>query len=454
MTRTRRAEDNAKAAPQVPDEPMSPTDAAWLHMDGRVNPAIVNGMLLTRQPLDIARVREVCRRRLLGFERFRQRVVETGLAVPTPHWRTVPVDLDHHLRHVALPPPHDAAALRRLASALASTPLDPDAPLWQWTLVDRVGRGSALIMRYHHCIGDGSAMMAVAQKLFDAEPQAVAPAGSAAAAAVPVPAAPQAGRPLVDEALATLGQVASGIGALVGDLLKTDDPRSPLKGEFGMRQRVSWSRPLSLRAIKAVAAQADAKVNDVLVAALAGALREYVQQRGVDIARQSLRAMVPVDLRPPERRGQLGNEFGLVILDLPVGEARRARRLAEAKARMDQLKQSTEAGAMRVLLTLFGHGPKLLQDMASALFGAKVSLVMTNVVGPREPHRFAGVPLDRVVFWVPHPGDDMGMGVSILSYAGRVSLGVMTDARLVPDPEHLTTLFEREFAALLREARR
>lgn len=434
------------------DQRMSPVDAAWLHMDGRVNPAIVTGMLVTRRPLDIGRVREVCRHRLLRFERFRQRVVETGLALPVPHWRTVEVDLERHLRHVALPAPRDEAALRRLVSDLASTPLDHDAPLWQWTLVDRVGPGSALVMRSHHCIGDGGAMMAVAQQLFDADQPlpaapAPAPAGTGPAAAAP-------GLPLVHEALEAIGTVADGIGALAGELLKADDPPSPLKGEFGLRQRLAWSRPLRLQAVKTVAAGAHAKVNDVLVAALAGALRAYLQRRGVDVDRQTLRAMVPVDLRPPERRGQLGNEFGLVVLELPVAEPQPGRRLAEAKARMDVLKHSTEAVAMRFLMELFGQGPKAVEDIASGLFGGKASLVLTNVAGPLEQRRFAGVPIERLMFWVPHPGNEMGMGVSILSYAGQVTLGVMADAGLVPDPESVATLFEREFMALQRDARR
>lgn len=433
-----------------PDQRMSPVDAAWLHMDGRVNPAIVTGMLVTRRPLDIARVRDACRERLLRFERFRQRVVETGLPLPVPHWRTVEVDLDQHVRHLALPAPHDEAALRTLVSDLASQPLDHDVPLWQWILVDQVGTGSALVMRSHHCIGDGSAMMAVAQQLFDAD----VPAPPAPAPAPEPPVRPAAALPLVHDALLAIDSVTDGIGALVGDLLKPDDPPSPLKGRFGMRQRVAWSRPLPLAAVKAVAAAAHAKVNDVLVAALAGALRSYLQRRGADVDRQSLRAMVPVDLRPPERRGQLGNEFGLVVLDLPVGEADPGQRLAESKARMDVLKHSTEAVAMRFLMELFGQGPKALEDVASALFGSKVSLVLTNVAGPRERRRFAGVPIERLLFWVPHPGNDTGLGVSILSYAGRVSLGVMADARLVADPEQMTTLFEREFMALSRRARK
>jgi hypothetical protein len=160
--------------------------------------------------------------------------------------------------------------------------------------------------------------------------------------------------------------------------------------------------------------------------------------------------MVPVDLRPASRLGQLGNEFGLVILDLAIGSARRVQRLALTKARMDALKQSSEPIATRVLLDLLGRTPKVVEDFANDLFGSKASVVMTNVAGPRERLSLTGVPIERVMFWVPHPGRQLGMGISIMSYCGAATLSVVADAHLVPDPETITRQFNREFDALRR----
>jgi hypothetical protein len=162
--------------------------------------------------------------------------------------------------------------------------------------------------------------------------------------------------------------------------------------------------------------------------------------------------MVPVDLRPPERIGELGNEFGLVLLDLAVTEARADRRLALTKARMDALKRSPEPLATKALLNLLGRGPKLLEDFSNDLFGRKASVVMTNVVGPAEELYLAGVPIERIFPWAPHPGKQLGMAVSILSYNGAASLTVIGDARLVPDPELITAEFAREFKVLLKSA--
>jgi WS/DGAT/MGAT family acyltransferase len=461
----------------MPSTAMSPLDAAWYHMDGPGNLAMVTGVLLTKRRLDFEKVRAVYRDRLSGYERFHQRVVERGFLLETPYWEDVPhFDMDQHLHHVSLPAPHGAAALRALITDLASAPLDHQQPLWQVHVVDQVEGGSALIMRFHHCLGDGTAMMAVMQKLFDASASASAvesdtPKGSrrvkhtanqgvlvsaletvkavrsAAGDALEVLAHPQA---LVDQAVLAV----AGAGMLVAELLKWPDPASPLKGDFGLRKHVAWSNPVAIRDVKAVGASYGAKVNDVLVAAMTGALRSYLRGRGVDVQHTTVRAMVPVDLRPAERLGELGNEFGLVILDLAVTQPRWPQRLAATRDRMALLKRSTEPVAMRLLLDIFGRGPKGLEDVANMIFGSKASVVMSNVAGPRTALYLAGVPIDRMMYWVPHPGKQLGMGISIMSYRGMASLTVIADARLIPDPEAITRQFDREFKTMLRAVKR
>lgn len=435
-------------------QPMSAVDAAWYHMDGPANLAMVTGMLLTASPLDFHKVREVYRQRLASFDRFHQRVVERGVLTTSPHWEDMPgFDIDQHMHHIALPEPQDEDALKTLVNDLASTPLDRSQPLWQVHVVDGVQGGSALIMRYHHCMADGTAMMAVIQKLYDPAPGQ--PRSSATTAAKR---GQQQARDLgvltpALHAIDQAGQVLGGAAMLLAELLKPSDPQSPLKGEFGLRKHVAWSQPLPVRDVKAVGAAQGATVNDVLIAATTGALRHYLKQRGMDVNHMSVRAMVPVDLRPPERAGQLGNEFGLVILELPVASARPEQRLALVKARMGTLKHSPEPVAARLLLDIMGRVPKPLEDVANQLFGSKASVVMTNVVGPPEPLSLAGAPIDRMFFWVPHPGQEMGMGISIMSYRGMASLAVIADARLVPDPEAITQGFHEEFSDMKTAAK-
>lgn len=455
--------------------PMSPVDAAWYHIDGPMNLGMITSVLLFKSPLEFERVKRIYRERIRRYPRFSQRVVERGIAFGTPHWEDMPhFDIAQHVHHIALPAPGDDKALITLFNDLASTPLDREQPLWQVHVVDGVDGGSALVTRLHHCIGDGTALMAFAQHLFDSDLDAPRAASPADVAMPPKPTLVPALAPVARTArrlLAAAGgaidavvhpqhslekalTVLAGAGMLAKELFKRPDPVSPLKGDFGMRKHVAWSRPVAIADVKEIGAPSGAKVNDVLVAGMTGAVRHYLKQRGVDVNDTTVRAMVPVDLRAPERAHELGNEFGLVVLDLAVASADAMKRLALTKARMDALKRSPEPVAMYALFNIFGRGPKAIEDLANRIFGSKASVVMTNVSGPRAALYMAGVPVDRMLFWVPHPGRDLGMGISIMSYRGAATLAVVADARLVPDPEAITDRFHVEFQAMLKRVRR
>jgi WS/DGAT/MGAT family acyltransferase len=456
--------------------PMTPVDAAWFHIDGPANSAVIVSIALTRKPLDFERVKAVYTERLSAIDRLRCRVVERGFPLASPQWEEMPdFEIDQQMHHIALPAPGDTGALTALVSDLASTPLDRSRPLWDVHVVDGVDGGSAVITRMHHCIADGTGTLSIARVLYDDAPRPKPARRAPRRTAEPEPGllerlfAPALGavddaRSLVgaavdaarhpEQVLQKAGLVLAGAGTLAADLLRVDDPQSPLKGEFGLSKRVAWSAPVSVDDVKAIGAPFGAKVNDVLVAGMTGALRTYLKGRGIDVDHTTLRAMVPVDLRPPERAADLGNEFGLVILDLAIESKDPLARLRKTKAHMDQLKRSPEAIAILALFNLFGRVPKALEDVAVQLFGSKASVVMTNVAGPRETLYLAGVPLERVMFWVPHPGKELGMGISILSYKGEATLAVIADARLVPDPEKITERFNREFATMLAAVKR
>ena len=185
----------------------------------------------------------------------------------------------------------------------------------------------------------------------------------------------------------------------------------------------------------------------MLVGTTTGALRRYMERRGQPTAGVAIRASVPVNLRPPDRAHELGNAFGLVFLTLPVGIADPARRLRAIKKEMDGLKQSPEALVAFGVLSLMGLAPVEVEQVGLRFFGSKATAVLTNVPGPRQPLYLAGRKIDKVMFWVPQSGR-LGIGISIISYAGGVMLGVATDARLVPDPERIVEAFKVEFEAM------
>jgi diacylglycerol O-acyltransferase len=189
-------------------------------------------------------------------------------------------------------------------------------------------------------------------------------------------------------------------------------------------------------------------VNDVLLSSVAGALRSYLTRHGDDVTGVSIRALVPVNLRPPEKAWKLGNRFGLVFLDLPIGIENPVERVYAVRANMLALKGSYQPILALGILAAMGAGPKLLQDQLLAVLARNATAVMTNVPGPQQPLYLCGAAIDSLMFWVPQSGD-IGMGVSILSYNNEVQFGVVTDRGLCPDPGRVIERFVPEFEKLL-----
>jgi WS/DGAT/MGAT family acyltransferase len=185
-----------------------------------------------------------------------------------------------------------------------------------------------------------------------------------------------------------------------------------------------------------------------MLAALAGALRDYLVEREADVSDLEIRAVIPVDLRPPQRGIELGNAFGLVFLGLPLRIGDPLQRLAETKKRMDAIKQSVEAVTFYSLLSIFGVTPRQVEEQGLKIFGSRATAVVTNVRGPGRALYIAGSKITNIMGWVPQAGH-LGLGVSIFSYDGKVSVGVITDAGLVPDPERITAGVRTRFDELL-----
>jgi len=159
--------------------------------------------------------------------------------------------------------------------------------------------------------------------------------------------------------------------------------------------------------------------------------------------------MVPFNLRPLDQPvpRELGNRFGLVFLPLPVGVSGSYRRLVEVHKRMNEIKHSRDGAVSYALLSASGLAPEPVERRIVDLFTGKGTAVVTNVPGPTEPVYLAGTPVRTSLFWAPTSGH-IGMSVSIFSYRGEVTVGLMVDAALVPDPGEVVVQFEREVRAL------
>jgi WS/DGAT/MGAT family acyltransferase len=450
-------------------QPMSNADAGWFQMESPTNPMMIAGFFEFDRPMDYARLKATIEHQLLHFERFTQRVVKPRLSLHQHAWETDPnFELESHLHRIALPAPGDLAALKVVVNDLASTPLDLSRPLWQFHLIENYGEGCVLFCRLHHCIADGIALMHVLLSLCEDTADAPWP--------TPRPSKRRPSSPLVASLLSParwamsttremisggadllshparavkMAQTTAGLGtSLARVTLMLPDSRTAFKGELSVARRTAWSQPLPLDAVKAVGRAMGATVNDVILASVAGALRRYLEGRGQVVEGIDVRAMVPVNIRSAEEAlEKLGNHFGLVVLALPVGAAEPKDRLHELKRRMDTLKRTPEAYALYGVLQTIGMTPIEIERLVVNFFTSKTSAVMTNVAGPRHKLYLAGNPIKQVNFWVPQAAG-IGLGISIFSYAGDVVLGVLTNARLVPDPETIVDAFETEFAAL------
>jgi WS/DGAT/MGAT family acyltransferase len=245
------------------------------------------------------------------------------------------------------------------------------------------------------------------------------------------------------------GAVARDSATALRLLLTPADAATAIKGDPGISRRVAWSRPLSLARVKRTAYAHDATVNDVLLAALSGALRHYLQDRGEAV--HEIQVMVPFNLRlldQPVPR-ELGSKFGLIFLPLAVGVSGTYRRLVEVHKRMSEIKQSRDGPVSYALLSATGLMPEPVERMVVDAFTGKGTAVVTNVPGPPKPVYLAGTPMRAVLVWAPTSGH-IGMSVSIFSYRGEVTVGLMVDAVLVPDPDRVIMQLERELSALAR----
>ena len=223
------------------------------------------------------------------------------------------------------------------------------------------------------------------------------------------------------------------------------------KGKPGVAKRVAWADAIPLDEVKAIGRALGGSVNDVLLSCVAGALGDYLRERGDETDGVVLRALVPVNLRPMEKAYKLGNQFGLVFLDLPIGIRNPVARLYAVRDNMSALKGSYQPVLALGILAAMGAGPKVLQETLLAILARNASAVMTNVPGPQQPLWFAGARIDNLMFWVPQSGD-IGIGASILSYDGKVQFGLIADRKLCPEPGRIVERFGREFESLVLTA--
>jgi len=417
---------------------------------------------------------EHVRGRLGQVPRFRQRLVVPPLEAGRPLWADdVNFNLTYHIRHTALPDPGGEDQLRRLAGRVFSQQLDRSKPLWELWLVQGLERDRfALLTKTHHAMVDGISGVDIGTVLFDLEPVPKPAAaedgwvpqrqprttelvarGLKDAAATPVKFAERAvaavRRP--EPAARRIAEALEGVGEVVG-AFADPAPDVPLNQPIGSHRRFVWVRS-ELATFKRIKDALGGTVNDVVLAVVTGALREWLHSRSIRTEGLELRALVPVSIRGEDERGDLGNRIAAMRGPLPVYVEDPVRRLRIVSEQMEGLKRSKQALGAEVIARFNDFAPPTLLAQASRInFSTRLfNMIVTNVPGPQLPLYVLGRELEEV-FPVAFLPQNHALAVAIMSYNGRVGFGLLADYDSMGDVEAIgagidTSLAELEEAA-------
>jgi WS/DGAT/MGAT family acyltransferase len=448
---------------------MSVRDAGFLYLERPEAGLHIGCLALLERGVTLAALRRRVEARLPRLPRYAQRAVPAPFGVGHPSWEDDPhFDLDQHLRRWSLPAPGGESDLVALAAALFEQPLARSRPLWEMHLVEGLhGERCALLQKVHHCMVDGMAGAQILEALLDPEPsppdavrslprwrRKLAPPSGLAGALVDGARAQARG---VAQLFGALARPSSALAAaerlrqaaFAALQLATDDvPVMPWNGPIGPHRSLAFTR-LPLETVRRVRRLRGGTVNDVVLCAIAGGLRRYLDAVGVPTRGLELTALVPVSLRSPEEARALGNRISAMLVPLAVDPAEEIPRLAATRAITERLKQRTAWTGIDALLAALDGAPPALVAFASAhvRIGRLANLITTNVPGPRETRWLGDARVEALYPLVPIAGG-IGLGVAVFSYDGWLHVGLNADAQRLSDLEKLRRGIEDAFQAL------
>ena len=446
-------------------------DASFLALeDGGAHMHVGSVLLFEGEPPAYDDLVAQIERRLALVPRYRQKLAFPPLVQSRPVWIDDPhFNPGYHVRHTALAPPAGEPELRRLAGRIFAQRLDRAKPLWELWLVDRVGDDRfAMITKTHHCLVDGVSGVDIATVLFDLdadpppqpdpEPWSPRPEPSAAKlladalverAHTPIEFAGAAVDAVVHPRHAAMaGLTAAGGLAAIAHAGVAGAPASPLNQRIGPHRRFAWV-DADLAVLKAVKNALGGTVNDVVLTAVAGALRRHYLAHGLETEGVELKAMVPVSVRADSERGALGNRVTTMYAPLPIGLEDPLARYRAVHEAMRGLKESGQAVGAEVITSLTDFAPPTILAQATRLQAVQrfFNLTVTNVPGPQLTLYMLGRPLRRIYPLVPL-AENCALGIAIMSYDGRIDFGLVADYDALPDLDALAAGLEAEIAAL------
>ncbi len=422
--------------------------------------------------IDAARIQAHVLAELHRIPRYRQKISWVPLS-----WRPVWIDdesfhLDYHIRHTSLPRPGSDAQLKRLAARIMEQPLDPFRPLWEMWIVEGLeGDRFATISKAHHCMIDGISGVDLMRILLGPTPETgtaeparwlprAAPAGfrlwldeMTRRATLPLRLVDGL-RALADEATEARREVVSRVRAaveLVAGSLQIA-PSTPLNQPVGARRRFDWL-DMDLSRLRTLRRTLGGSLNDVVLTIVTGAVQRFLERRHVNPAGVPFRVMAPVSVRASNQRGALGNQVSAWLIDLPLDEVDPRAQLRRISARTAELKNSGQAVGARVLTEMAEWSSSTLLALGARNVSRLLpfNMIVTNVPGPQFPIYMQGARLLQAFPLVPLV-DNLGLGIALMSYDGRLCWGFNADYDLVPDLAAFVRGIEESFEDLERLA--
>lgn len=449
---------------------LSALDTIFLPMETASQSLHVGSVLVLEGPAPPpALFREHVASLLTAAPVHRRRVMRMPLDLGRPIWvDAVDDDPRDHVRHTSLEHPGDPAQLRAAVAAIMRPRLDPARPLWEvWQVDGLSGDRWAVVAKAHHAMVDGVSGADLLQSMLRATPDPP-PRRPAVAAGLPAPGLLGLGgdlvawlvrlplrtaRLLVRSLLAPREARRRVVRLRLGlaQVIRPDLPASVLTEPLGPRRTWGWTGA-DLADVSRLARAAGGTVNDVYLAALAGGYRRYLLGRGEPLTTTVLRAIVPVSARVPGRPGRSGNLTSAMFVELPVHVEDPVERLSAVVERTREQKSREVAEATAAVVRMADHVPAPLLARAARVYGrshqGRVNVVASNVPGPTGVRYLAGSRVLELVPYVP-TAQEVRTTTAMVTYAGRLTVGITGDADALPDVDDLVDAVGRELGSLV-----
>ncbi len=474
-------------------------DVSFLLMETKNTYGHVNGLSIYERPSDdydpFTEVRNRLEIMAGHVEPLRRKLVPVPLDLDRPYWiEDADFDIDFHVRHLGLAPPGAADQLSEQVARIVARPMDRTRPLWEAYVIEGLADGRwALLQKTHHATIDGAAGVILMKMFTDDSPDEVFPfervewegeeppsqAAMLQTATKNLVANPFRGmrlglnvvRNAADAAgLNSISDVASQARSSLGNLARpgdsSDSSRPSVSLPLSAAPATPWNkavtphrrfamRSASLANLKRLKDATGGTLNDVVMAVCAGALREYLLQKG-ELPDDPLRAMVPVSIRTGQEEDPWTNRVSGIVADLPTNCDDPVERVALCRDAMMAAKGQLELVPAEALGQAADYTSPIVAAAAVRLtsrlkiadrVNLPVNVVISNVPGPRDALYFAGAKLDAYIP-VSTIADNVGLNITVHSYENRLDFGLIADRDLVPDLWDLVDLHIAEIERL------